>query len=113
MAVVCLLLAFVVAGSGFYRYLSSRDQRPFLKSAATDLAGSWQNKTASLKVEAVGPGLKVNGVEFVRDGQAPRWVEKAPQTTVPRVLEFDGASLKMTSVSDSNQLSEVVFVRAR
>lgn len=109
---LALLLFFVVAGSGVYRYLSSRDDRPFLRAEPARLAGSWKNKTASIVIEAAGPDLKVDGVLFVRDGQAPRWAEKEPKGSVPRVLEYDGASLKLSSYNDSGR-SEVVFERAR
>lgn len=113
LVVLGLTLCFVLAGSGINRYLSSRDQHPFLKADPVDLAGQWQNKTASLKIEAVGENLKVDQVDFVRDGKAPRYVEKSPKTNVPRVLEFDGASVTLTSVTDSDQRSVLTFERAK
>ncbi|MBS2039224.1 hypothetical protein JST97_29845 [bacterium] len=112
LAVLALLLVFLVAGSGVYRYLGSRDRRPFLKAEPSALAGRWQNKAATIKIEAAGAELKVDDVTYVRDGQAPRWVEKEPKSNVPRALEFDGTSLKLTSYSDAGR-SEAVFERAR
>jgi|EP01012_Entosiphon_sulcatum_P061733 hypothetical protein len=113
LVVLSLILCFVLAGSGIYRYLSSRDQQPFLKADPADLAGTWQNKATSITIEVAGEGLKVDGVPFVRDGKAPRYVEKSPKTNVPRVLELNGAGVTLTSVSDSDQRSVEALERVK
>lgn len=101
--VLGFLLFFVVAGVGVSRFLHSRGETPFLNARASDLAGSWQNKATTLQIDADGPGLKVDKADYVRDGKAPRWVEKSPQGKVPRILEWNGSTLLLTVVEDTGQ----------
>jgi len=82
------------------------------------LTGTWQNQSLALKIEAQGEVLLVAGladksVEFVRDGKAARWVEKAPQTRIPRNLDWNGQTLLFTSVDASAQRQVRELQRAK
>lgn len=101
--VLGLMLCFALGGVGVYRYLHSRGETPFLNASAADLVGTWQNKATSLKIEAHGEALTVDQADYLRDGKAPRWVEKSPQGQIPRVLEWNGAQLTVTSTDDNGQ----------
>ena len=111
--VLGLLLCFAVGGVGIFRYLSSRGGTPFLKASSADLAGSWKNQVMTLKIESNGEALKVDNAEFLRDGKAPRWVEKSPQGQIPRVLEWDGSKILMTTTNDSGQRHSQTLQRVR
>lgn len=101
--VLGLLLCFAVGGVGIYHCMSSQGATPFFNASAADLVGTWQNKALSLKIEAHGEALTVDQAEYLRDGKAPRWVEKSPQGQIPRVLEWNGAQLTVTSTDDNGQ----------
>lgn len=106
--VLGLVLCFLVGGFAIYRYKTNSGQTPFLRATAGDLTGTWQSQSLALKIEARGEQLEVAGladrpIEFVRDGKASRWVEKAPQTPIPRTLDWNGHTLLFTSVDASAQ----------
>ncbi|MBX3166654.1 MAG: hypothetical protein KF760_04550 [Candidatus Eremiobacteraeota bacterium] len=111
--VLGFMLCFVVGGVGVSRYLSSQGKTPFLKASAADLVGTWRNKATELKVEASGDTLMVDRADYVRDGKAARWVEKTPQTKVPRVLEWNGSTLQLTTVDDTGQRRSEILEKAR
>lgn len=110
--VLGLLLCFAVGGVGIYRYLNSQGATPFLNAKAVDLVGTWQNHATSMKIEAHGEALSVDQAEYLRDGKAPRWVEKSPQGQIPRVLEWNGAQLTVTSTDDNGQRRSEVLKRS-
>ena len=106
--VLGLILCFLIGGTAIYRYKTNSGQTPFLRATAGDLTGTWKSQSLVLKIQAQGELLLVAGlgdkpVEFVRDGKASRWVEKAPQTPIPRNLEWNGQTLLFTSVDASAQ----------
>lgn len=106
--VLGLLVCFAVGGTAIYRYKTDHGQTPFLRVRAADLTGTWKNQSLVLKIEAKGELLLVAGldeklVEFVRDGKASRWAEKAPINPIPRNLDWNGQRLLFTSVDASSQ----------
>ena len=107
--VLGLLLCFAIGGWAVYRYLGSKGQTPFLKATAADLAGSWKNPSVTLKVEAHGEELTIEGDDYVRDGRAPRWVEKSPKSQIPKIIEWDGSQLTLTTIQDNGQRNSVAL----
>ncbi|MBN9417276.1 MAG: hypothetical protein J0I12_17655 [Candidatus Eremiobacteraeota bacterium] len=108
-----LLTCFLIGGAGVYRYLNDQGEKPFLRASASDLAGTWKTQTTSLQLKARGDILQVDGADYTRDGKSPRWVEKAPKSQVPRVLDWDGKTLTLTTVEDSGQRRSEVFQRGQ
>ena len=106
--VLGLLLCFALGGAAIYRYQTNSGKTPFLRASASDLGGIWKSPSLTLTIKSEGEGMKVTGladkpIEFVRDGKAARWVEKAPQTPIPGTLDWNGRSLLFTSVDASAQ----------
>lgn len=106
--VIGLILCFLIGGTAIYRYKTNSGQTPFLRATGSDLTGTWKSQSLTLKIEAEGELLQVTGladkpIEFVRDGKAARWVEKAPQTPIPCNLDWNGRTLLFTSVDASAQ----------
>jgi hypothetical protein len=113
LVVFCLLICFLIGGAGVYRYLNNNGDKPFLRANAADLAGRWRNQSSSLHLKTEGATLKVDGADYIRDGKSPRWVEKAPKFQVPRVLDWDGKTLTLTTVDDNGQRRSEVFQKAQ
>ena len=113
-----LLVCFALGGVALYRYQTNSGQTPFLRATASDLAGPWKSQSWDLTIEAQGESLQVAGmadkpVEFVRDGKASRWVERAPQTPIPRSLDWNGRTLLFTSVDASAQRQVTELQRSK
>lgn len=106
--VLGFLGCFTLAGLGLYRYLHNKGETPFLKAGPAELNGTWQSKATRLQVEVQGDNLKVDKADFLKDGKAARWSEKSPKADVPRVIEWDGHNLTLTSTDHAQRTSEVL-----